>query len=94
MEAHQWTARELEERGLVDVVVEREASTKSNALEHESNSIGVAAVVLAESKASLAKTGVWGINRREIMRGVIQASLQDMRVAFAAEDAVAARSRL
>lgn len=87
LEAHQWTARELEERGLVDVLVEREADARSDGPE-------LPAVTLAESKASLAITGVWGINRREMMRRVIQTSLQDRRVTFAAEDAIAAQSRL
>ena len=86
MEAHRWTASELEELGIVDVV----ATPSSGG--HDS--MIVAARRLAENKAGLAMAGAYAVIRRELMREVIQLGQLDSRLVFPEDEVGSLKSKL
>jgi len=85
LEAHRWTASELEELGIVDVVV-----TPSGPLD----SMIVAARRLAENKAGLAMAGAYAVIRRELMREVIQLGQLDSRLVFPEDEVGSLKAKL
>lgn len=53
-----------------------------------------AAFALAEAKAPLAKTGVWGLMKKDLNRGILDASRMDGRLVYPKEEAALAKLRL
>ena len=87
LEAYSWTASELEELGIVDIVV-----TTADSESHDD--ILAAARGLAENKAGLAMAGVFAVIRREMMREVIQLGQLDRRVTFPKDEKYSLKPKL
>ncbi|KZT59173.1 ClpP/crotonase [Calocera cornea HHB12733] len=74
LEGHRFVPQELLEAGVVERLVEGKSSE-----------VLAAALELAESKASLAKTGVWGTIKEEIYREVLVAIAENRTVSRSAK---------
>jgi len=85
LEAHRWTASELEELGIVDVVAPSSGPP---------DSMIVAARRLAENKAELAMAGAYAVIRRELMREVIQLGQLDSRLVFPEDEVGSLKAKL
>jgi len=83
LEAHRWTPQELHAIGVVDVLAEGDTA-----------GVLKAARELAEQKAPLAKSGVWGLMKKDLMRDVLSACREDNRPIYAEQQATLARARL
>jgi enoyl-CoA hydratase/carnithine racemase len=86
LEAHSWTASELEQLGIVDIVVTTPSESHDTTI--------VAARDLAESKAALAVQGAFAVIRREVMREIIQLGQLDSRLIFPEDEATPLKSKL
>lgn len=83
LEGHRWTPTELLEIGVVD-----------QAVSGSTNGVLDAAFALAEARAPLAKTGVWGLMKKDLMRGIMDAAGKDGRLVYPVEEAALAKVRL
>ncbi|KAI1797306.1 ClpP/crotonase [Ganoderma leucocontextum] len=83
LEGHRFTPKEALAAGLVDHV-------------GGENTVGVlsAAQALAEKVGPIAKTGAWGVNKRELNREVIEALARDAQILDVVADDKAAKARL
>jgi len=83
LEGHRWTPPELLQIGVADELAEggREGVLK-------------AALTLAEKQAPLAKTGVFGLMKKDLMKGAMNAAREDNRLIQPADAAALARMRL
>lgn len=86
LEAHGWTASELEQFGVVDVVVDTPSGSDDAMI--------VAARDLAGSKAGLAVAGAFAVIRREVMREIIQLGYLDRRVIFPEDETTPLKPKL
>jgi len=84
LEARRYTVKDLVELGLVDVV----------AKEATGPAILDAARELAMERAPLAKTGAWGLIKRDIARKALEIVNADYRQLNATQEAILTRSRL
>lgn len=73
LEGHRFTPTELLSLGVVDELVDNPSKTDSLAIVE-------AARRFAESKAELAKTGVLGLMKRDLMRTIFEAAKLDNRL--------------
>lgn len=83
MEGHRWTPQESLQIGVVDELAD--GGTEG---------VMQAARKLAESRAPLAKTGVFGLMKKDLMREIFNASLMDDRLVHPVDSARLARARL
>jgi enoyl-CoA hydratase/carnithine racemase len=83
LEGHRWTPSELLEAGVADELVE---GGKGIVLK--------AAHALAEKQAPLAKTGLFGLMKKDLMKRVMDAAQKDDRLLQPADAAALARTRL
>ncbi|KAF8332626.1 ClpP/crotonase [Cantharellus anzutake] len=83
LEAHRWTPAEILAIGMVDQLSE----------EPNTQSVLKAAHALAKQRAPLAKTGVWGLIKRDLARDVLLAASLDERGITPVEEAKAARAK-
>ncbi|KAF8313082.1 ClpP/crotonase [Clavulina sp. PMI_390] len=82
MEAKRYTGKELLELGVVDAVADNGAGVMKAARE------------LAAARGDLAKTGVWGIMKKDLMRETLKLVDADFRTERPPEEAAAAKLRL
>lgn len=80
LEGHRFTPKELLAIGMVEQVVENPSKTDSLAVVE-------AAHALARSKSVLAKTGVFGLIRKELMRSIFDVAKRDTRLVYPADQA-------
>lgn len=75
LEGHRWTSSELLANSLIEFV----ASPSSSEVIKKAHE-------LAESKADLAKTGVWGLIKKELYRdSIVRSTAEDVRFVLAKE---------
>ncbi|TBU32558.1 ClpP/crotonase [Dichomitus squalens] len=83
LEGHRFTPKEALSSGLVDYVAGE-----------DTEGVVAAARGLAEKVAPIAKSGAWGINKRELYRDVIEALARDVQGVDIVADDAAAKARL
>lgn len=83
LEGHRWTPQELHAIGVVDVLAEG-----------DTDGVLAAARELAKQKAPLAKSGVWGLMKEDLLRWVLKESSEDNRRTMPVQAAALARARL
>lgn len=80
LEGHRFTPTELLSIGMVDQIVENPSKTDSLAVIEGAHA-------LAKSKAVLAKTGVFGLIRKELMRRIFDVAKLDARLIYPVDQA-------
>jgi len=83
LEAHRWTPTEILATGMIDQLSE----------EPNTQSVLKAAHILAKQKAPLAKTGVWGLLKRDLARDVLLAASSDERRIMPTDESRLARAK-
>ncbi|KAI0787879.1 ClpP/crotonase [Fomes fomentarius] len=83
LEGHRFTPKEALEQGIVDHIVEG-----------NTEDVLKAAQTLAAKVESLAKTGAWGVNKRELHRDIIESIRRDVQAVDVQADCAAAKARL
>lgn len=83
LEGHRWTPQELQEIGIIDQLAE--GGTKG---------VLEGAHGLAEKHASLSKSGVFGLIKKDLVREIFDSTTDDNRFVYPAEMASLAKSRL
>ncbi|KAI0711919.1 ClpP/crotonase [Cerioporus squamosus] len=83
LEGHRFTPQEALSLGLVDHIVNG-----------NSEAVLTAAKGVAEKLGPIAKTGAWGVNKRELYRGAIESLSRDVQLVDVLADDAAAKARL